>query len=107
VRARLDIYALTTSAQREAIRTARRSGLTIADIKAATAEEGQPLSLRAVKAIICDVPPPKQRTGRAGADPELKARVIRAAVSGRPHRQIAEEFGVSTASVWKWSRRSS
>lgn len=33
---------------------------------------------------------------------DLRARVVAAAVGGAPHREVAERFGVSAASVSRW-----
>lgn len=89
---------------REAIRAARRSGLTLADIRATAAETEWPVSIATIRQLVEDVPQPFKRTGRRGASPADKARVLAMVTSGRSYRETAAALGVAPSTIWKLSR---
>lgn len=73
-------------------------------IRVALLKDGDDVRVSTIRRICLDVPFQRSRPGRSGHFPEVRSRVLAAARAGEKTRWIAQTFGISTGTVWKWSR---
>jgi len=101
----VDMYQVTTSAQREEIRRCRKEdGWSLERIaRVAREQTGQEITVGVVKEI-CEGIPNRKNPGRRGVSAERKAAIVRAIEAGATVREVAREFGTSTASISAWTR---
>ncbi len=104
-RVSVSMYQVTTSAQREEIRRCRREdGWSIEQIaREAKAQGFEDITIPVVKEI-CEGIANTKNPGRKGVSPERKAAIIEAVKAGATVREVAREFGTSTASIAVWTR---
>lgn len=92
--------------QREAIRDARRKGMSLPDIQQTLLETGLRVGKETIRKVVEDVPSPfPKRTGRRGASPELKAQILILARTGFSIKEIMVATGASSKLIIKTYQR--